>query len=365
MADPGSRQIFLPDDTAPTAGQVHRQPALADTLEGIGRNGADHFYRGAVAEGMVETLQALGGLHTLEDFSSTRGEYVTPTQSSYRGYDLFECPPNGQGIVAQIMLNILDGLPVGGDPLDPERIHFFIEACRLAYATRDSFVGDPQTAAIPTEWMLSSAFAESLRMQIDPGQALPPRPTIQPEHKDTVYITVVDDERNTVSFINSIFHAFGSGITTPRSGVLFHNRGQSFFVRPGHPNTVAPKKRPMHTIIPAMLMKDDRVALSFGVMGGHYQAMGHAYVLSAILDCGLDIQQAIDLPRMFPMPGQKHVEVEKPMSHDLRAALAARGHSLVPARNPIGGGQVVSIDWDTGVLWGASDFRKDGLALGY
>lgn len=365
MADPASRRIFLPGDVPPGAGDVHVQTELADTLEGIGRHGPAHFYRGAVAEDMVRTLRAGGGLHTMEDFATAAGEYVTPVQSRYRGHDLFECPPNGQGIIAQIILNILEGLPVGEDVLSVERLHLLTEATRLGYGVRDAVVADPALSEVPVDWMLSEQLAGRLRASIDPARAMPAPPVQQPEHKDTVYITVVDKDRNAVSFINSIFHAFGSGMTAPRSGVLFHNRGQSFVVEPGHPNCIGPAKRPMHTIIPAMLMKDGRIELSFGVMGGHYQAMGHAYFLSAVLDHGLDIQSALDLPRLFPLPGRDVVEIERPFPAATRDGLRALGHTLVPASIPLGGGQAVRVDWATGTLWGASDHRKDGMAMGY
>jgi gamma-glutamyltranspeptidase/glutathione hydrolase len=185
------------------------------------------------------------------------------------------------------------------------------------------------------------------------------------EHSDTVYISTVDKDRNAVSFINSIFHPYGSGIVAPRSGVLFHNRGQSFSTVAGHPNAIGPRKRPMHTIIPGMVTRDGRVAMSFGVMGGHYQAMGHAHLLSKIFDHGLDLQSAMDMPRLFPLPGTATIEMESRLRARLGEALEHRGFRVIPPKWAIGGAQAIWIDWENGTLLGGSDHRKDGCALGF
>ena len=365
-ADPDTARIFLPDGKTQTAGTVHRQPELAATLTAIGEHGPDAFYKGAVAADIVETLQRKGGLHTLEDLAATAGTVETPIRTSFRGYDIYECPPGGQGIVALIILNILSGFPANGDPLGADRLHLEIEATRLAYSLRDAVLADPAQSAVPVEWLLSEGLTAELRRQIDLTEALPDLPAfLPPDHKDTVYISVVDKNRMAVSFINSIFHPFGSGLVAPRSGVLLHNRGQSFVLDPTHPNAIAPGKRPMHTIIPGMAARDGRVRMAFGVMGGHYQAMGHAHFLSKVLDYGLDMQTAMDLPRLFPKPGTGEVEAEATLPEITRAELTRRGFKLVPPSWAIGGAQAVAIDWDHGVLAGASDHRKDGMALGY
>lgn len=358
---------FLPGGRAPRIGEIHRQPLLAETLKRIAREGRDGFYRGPVAEDMVECLRSLGGVHTLEDFAEARGEYVTPVTTEFRGRTIHECPPNGQGIIALLILNILSCFDASGDPLSADRLHIEIEATRLAYAARDAWLADPDKANVPVEEMLSPAFAARLAGMIDLSGALTDLPPFEmPLHRDTVYISVVDSDRNAVSFINSIFDSFGSGIVAPKSGVILHNRGQSFSLKPGHPNVVAPLKRPLHTIIPGMVTRAGRTEMSFGVMGGYYQAMGHAHLISKVLDYGMDMQDAIDLPRLFPASGNApRVEVEHTVPAETNAELRRRGFDVVPSEDPIGGAQAVMIDWENGTLAGASESRKDGIALGY
>jgi gamma-glutamyltranspeptidase/glutathione hydrolase len=289
--DPTARRTFLSNDEVPAVGTVQRQPELAATMEAIGREGRDAFYNGPVAEEMVSYLRSLGGLHTREDFATTAGEYVTPITANYRGWTVHECPPNGQGIIALMILKILERFRPGNDPLEVDSLHIEIEATRLAYAARDAFVADTATTEAPVDYLLSDNLADRLAAQIDLSRAIRPLPVLDGvEHQDTIYVSVVDKDRNAVSFINSIFQPYGSGLMTPKSGVLFHNRAQSFSLEPRHPNAIGPRKRPMHTIIPGMVSKSGRVNMTFGVMGGHYQAMGHAHLLSKLFDHGLDLQ---------------------------------------------------------------------------
>jgi gamma-glutamyltranspeptidase/glutathione hydrolase len=365
-ANPDTARIFLPEGRVPEAGSVHRQLELADTLELIGEHGPDAFYKGAVAADIVEQLQHLGGLHTLEDFSSAHGTYEQPIKTRFRGHDVFECPPGGQGVIALMILNILSGFEGRGDPLSPDRLHIEIEATRLAYSIRDAVLADPAQNPVPVEWLLSEELAAELRSRIDLTRGPDKLPAfLPPNHRDTVYICVVDKNRTAVSFINSIFHPFGSGIVSPQTGVLLHNRGQGFVLEAGHPNAIAPGKRPLHTIIPGMLARDGRVVMPFGVMGGQYQAMGHAHFVSKVLDYGLNIQAAMDLPRLFPKPGTDEVEAEATLPVETRRELERRGFKMVPPSWAIGGAQAIRIDWEKGVLIGASDHRKDGAALGY
>lgn len=363
---PTAAAIFLCKGETPAVGTMQYQPGLATTLEAIGREGRDAFYRGEIAAEMVACLRAAGGLHTAEDFAQAEGEYVTPISTQFRGRTVYEIPPNGQGIVALMIMKILERFKPSADPLAVENLHIEIEATRLAYAARDQFVADMAVSDVPVEHLLSDALADELAARIDPARATPARPIPAPgaEHRDTVYISVVDKDRNAVSFINSVFHPYGSGLMTERSGVLFHNRGQSFVLEAGHPNAVAPRKRPMHTIIPAMVAENGRVCLSFGVMGGHYQAMGHAHFLAKLFDHGLDPQSAIDLPRLFPLPGTATVELEGRLLAACGPALKSRGFEVQPAKTPIGGAQAIWIDWENGTLRGGSDPRKDGCALG-
>jgi gamma-glutamyltranspeptidase/glutathione hydrolase len=363
--EPNAARVMLNNGRAPAAGSVHYQRELAQTLRTIGEQGRDAFYKGPLAEEMVDFLRSRGGLHTLEDFAEYQGRYVKPIKTTFRGYDIHECAPSGQGIIALLIMNILSGFPADGDPLGAERLHREIEATRLAYSVRDALLADPLAADVDVARLLSPEFADMLRDEIDLERAgKDDAPTELPLHRDTVYLCVVDKDRNCVSFINSIFSAYGSGQMTPKSGIMFHNRGQSFSMVEGHPNALAPRKRPMHTIIPGMASKDGKVRMVFGVMGGHYQAMGHAHFVSKVLDYGMDIQSAMNLPRVFPIPGKTTVEAESTLPAATRAELVRRGFVFDEGSRAIGGAQAIWVDWEQGVLSGASDHRKDGCALG-
>jgi gamma-glutamyltranspeptidase/glutathione hydrolase len=368
-ADPHCAEVFLQDGRPPREGELHRQPKLAQTLRAVARHGPDVFYTGWIGEDLVARLQDLGGAHTLDDFAAmaeTGPQYVEPIRTGYRGRQIYECPPNGQGVIALELLNVLSGLePVAGDPLSADRLHLHLEAARLGYADRDAVLADPDTG-VPVDTLLSAAHAEAQRARIDPACAMapPPRSPLA-AHRDTVYITVVDADGNAASFINSLFNHFGSGLVGPESGVVLNNRGCGFSLDPKHPNALAPNKRPLHTIIPAMAFRDDRLELSFGVMGGHYQAAGHAWFLSNLYDHGLDLQAAVDLPRAFLAMDGPAVQLERGIPADAAAELARRGHETQEAPAPIGGAQAIRVDRETGVLTGASDPRKDGFALGY
>jgi gamma-glutamyltranspeptidase/glutathione hydrolase len=365
LADPTCSSTFLIDGKAPASRTVHYQKALADTLEAIGREGRDAFYRGPIARDMVDYLNSIGGLHTLEDFETAAGEYVTPIKTTFRGHEIHECPPNGQGIIALMILNILSHFPGKGDPLAPERLHIEVEASRLAYAARSRFLADPAKANVPVDYLLSDALAKELAGMIDPDRAITDMPAFdETPHRDTIYLCIVDGDRNVVSFINSIFFPYGSGRMDPKHGVLFQNRGMGFSLDPGHPNALAPGKRPLHTIIPGMVTKDGKAVMPFGVMGGQYQAMGHAHFLSKVFDYGLDPQTAIDLPRLFPLPGTAKVEMEHRLRKTVGPDFERRGFTVEEPESAIGGAQAIWIDWETGVLSGGSDPRKDGMALG-
>lgn len=364
--DANAAAVFLIDGKTPAEGVMHYQPALARTLEAIAENGRDAFYQGAIAEDMVSYLQELGGLHTLSDFASVSGEYVDPISTRFRDYRVFQVPPNGQGVIALQLLNIASEFDIGNEVLDARRMHLELEAGRLAYRDRNLFVADQRHAEVPVDWLLSTEHAAELRSAIDPNKALTELPSFNsPLQQSTVTISVVDRNRNACSFINSLFHGFGSVQMAPKSGVMLHNRGQSFSLQGGHPNCIGPKKRPMHTIIPGMVTQGERVVMPYGVMGGHYQSYGHMQFLTRMIDYGMDIQEAQDLPRIFPVPEENVVEYEATLPASIVAELRNMGHTLVPAENPIGGSQAIWIDWKEGVLTGGSDPRKDGCAIGY
>ncbi|WP_227308654.1 gamma-glutamyltransferase family protein [Acidisoma cellulosilyticum] len=361
---PTTAATYLIDGRAPMPGEQLKLPALGRTLRAIAHGGADAFYEGPIAAEMVSVLRAEGGFHTLADFDDAGGRYVTPISSQFRQYKVHECPPPGQGIIALLILNILSHFPGSGDPMDPARLHIEIEAARLAYAVRGAILAENSPAT--GRHILSPEFAAGLAALISPEKAMTDLPSFAgPEHKDTVYLTVVDRDRNVVSFINSVFESFGSGILAPDSGVLLHNRGMCFTLEEGHANTLGPRRQPMHTIIPAIMTEGDRVAMSFGVMGGHFQAMGQAHLVSKVVDFGMDLQTAMALPRLFPVPGHDYVEAEAPLPAFARDGLTALGHKIVTTDDPIGGAQAIWLDWEKGALYGGSEPRKDGFALGY
>jgi gamma-glutamyltranspeptidase/glutathione hydrolase len=362
-ADKGAARHFLKDGRAPAVGEVMRFPALAETLKAIAAGGPRAFYEGKIAQEVVATIAARGGSLDANDLARHRGDEVAPVAANYRGLDVVELPPNGQGITAQLLLNILEPFDLARfDPLGPERFHLELEAARLAYAVRDAEIADPAAMRSPVSALLDKAFARELAARIDPAVRVE-GPALATTISDTIYLTVVDRDRMAVSFINSLYSAFGVGVATPNTGIMLHNRGACFVVEPGHPNTIGPNKRPMHTIIPAMAMRDGRCELSFGVMGGHYQAVGHAHVIGNMVDHDMDVQTAIDAPRAF-FDGDVTL-VERGVPDATVAGLKTRGHNVAVRPLPLGGGQGIQIDWDRGVLIGGSEPRKDGLALGH
>lgn len=365
--DEAAARVFMPNGRTPGVGEMHRQPELANTLQKIADHGRDAFYTGEVAEDIVSYLQSKGGLHTMEDFANARGEYVDPIKTSFRGYDVHQCPPNGQGVIALLLLNIMAEMDRHGDePITLARVHAEIEAGRLAYRDRNLYVADPAKADVPVDWLLSPELAEKMRASIDPAKATNPLPEFTaPRHDSTVYISVVDKDRNCCSFINTLFANFGSVQMAPRSGVMLQNRGQGFVLDANHPNCIAPNKRPLHTIIPGMVTRNGRAVMPYGVMGGQYQSFGHMQFLTRFFDYGLDIQEAQDRPRFFPDPYTLEVEVEGTIPADILAGLREMGHKLVRPSKPIGGSQAIWVDYEQNVLTAGSDPRKDGCAIGY
>ena len=360
----GARKHFLPAGRAPRVGELMRFPALAATLKRIAKEGHAGFYTGEVAEDMLATLTELGGLHTRADFAAQAASYVDPVTVRYHDIDLYELPPSNHGVVALILLKMLDRLGRIGDSVSVERYHVLMEAARLAYAMRDRFIADPEAAEVPLGHLLDDRVIDGLLGRIDRSKRRPELgPMPQPAGSDTVCFSIVDAKGMAVSFINSLFADFGSGIVAPGSGVNFHNRGEGFVLDATHPNCIAPRKRPLHTLIPAMGFKDGALALSFGVMGAHFQPIGHVYVMSNLCDYGMDLQEAVDCPRVF-FEGEA-VLVEEAVPAAVVAGLEALGHKVKRRELPWGGAQMVAVDRARGVLIGASDARKDGMALGY
>lgn len=362
--DPTAARLFLRNGRALRCGEVHRNPDLARTLRAIADRGRAGFYEGWVADDIVTYLRGLGGLHTLEDFSEARGDYVEPISATYRGLEVYQLPPNTQGVTALAILKLLERFDLAAlDPLGPQRLHLEIEAGRLAFLDRDAALGDPALSSGLADRLLSEAHVAALCARIDPQRAAVDLPPLAAGSSNTTYLCVVDRDRNAVSFINSIYHSFGSGLVSPKTGVVLQNRGTSFQLDPDHPGCIGPRRRPRHTIIPGLAAQGGRATLPFGVMGGDYQPFGHAHVLTNLIDHGCDLQEAVDLPRVFYQGGELEVECGVPA--ETVEGLTARGHRVVPAKEPLGGCQAIWIDWNSDVLTGASDPRKDGCALGY
>jgi len=356
-------KMFLPAGRAPRVGDRFANPALARTLRAIAREGRDAFYEGEVADEIVGLLKSLGGAHDKSDFAEFRAFETQPVSARFRGRDVLECPPNGQGLAALIILRILDGFPLE-ELSEADQIHLLAEATKAAYRQRDLLIADPAHMTVRVEDVLSEAFIGRLRGKIRMDEASAPAVWDEPVHRDTVCLSVVDGEGNAVSLINSIFSHFGSGIYAARSGVLLQNRGCGFSLREGHPNRVAPRKRPLHTIIPGMVMQDGRALMPFGVMGGHYQATGHAHLLTQVFALNKDLQFANETPRSFHFGGT--LMLEPSINKCVAAELSARGHHVAYEDvEPIGGCQAILIDPQRKLLMGGSDHRKDGLALGY
>jgi gamma-glutamyltranspeptidase / glutathione hydrolase len=362
-----ARRHFLPLARPPRPGERFAHPGNAEVLRRIASEGRAGFYEGEIAQDMVDSLRALGGCHTLEDFATTACDYTEPVSGFYRGTELIEHSPNGVGATAILLLNILSRFELSGlDPFGAARTHLEAEATRLAYDARNRFLADPDHTARLAH-MLAPETAAQLAALIDPERALAEvAPLTEAIHRDTVYLTVVDRDRMAVSLIYSVFHAFGSGLASERFGIGFQNRGAGFTLQAGHPNEAGGGKRPMHTIIPGMLRQDGRVMMPFGVMGGAYQPAGHARLVSNLVDYGMDIQSAIDAPRAFSglFSGRDGLALETGHDAGVLPALVAMGHDVYHAPEPLGGSQAIMLD-GSGVLIGASDPRKDGCALGY
>ncbi len=367
--DSAAAATYLPGGRAPKAGEWFRNPDYARTLQEIADNGIGSFYGGALGRRIVARLAALGGFVTLDDLRKNRTDWVTPISVPFRGYRVWELPPNNQGIAALEMLRILEpyDLKTMGHN-SAAYLHHLIEAKKLAYADLDRFVGDADHLAMPAERMLTDEFIAERRSHLDPARAqerVDPGPLRT--QSETVYLTVADAEGNMVSFINSVYDYFGSGIVVPGTGFALHNRGAGFTLTPGLPNTVAPGKRPFHTLIPGFVTQTvdgrEQAYMSFGLMGGGVQAQGHVQLLLNHFVFGMDIQAAIDAPRFRHYNGQR-VALEPPVGDAVRAALAAMGHVIIDAPTVAMGGAQAIIRLPKGYAAG-SDPRKDGIAVGH
>ena len=376
---PDSAATYLPGGRAPRVGEIFKNPRLAATYRAIAEHGRDMFYKGSIADTIVAFSETNGGYFSKRDFEAHKSEWVEPVSTTYRGYEVFELPPNGQGIAALEMLNILEAYDLKSlGHNSAEYIHLFAEAKKLAFANRAKFYSDPAFNDLPVKELISKKFAERQRKRIDRNHAATDVPAGDPilEHGDTVYLTVVDKDRNCCSFIQSNYYGFGSQVTPGDVGFVLQNRGALFALDENHLNRLEPHKRPFHTIIPAFAMKDGKPWLCFGVMGGDMQPQGHVQILMNIIDFGMNVQQAGDAARIrhlgsaTPTGGRMDaaggaVAVESGISFKAIHKLQEKGHKIVRARGSFGGYQAIRIDLENGVLHGATEPRKDGTAVGY
>lgn len=362
--NPDFAATFLPNGKPPVTGEIFTNKNLANSLKKIAAGGRDVMYKGDLANKIVKFAQAQGGLHTMQDFAAHTSNWVTPISATYRGHTVYELPPNNQGLAALEMLNILEGFDVKSlGHNTAEYLHLLVEAKKLAFIDRAKHIADPAFYQAPLDKLLSKDYAAELRKRISNSQAQEPTSNGPSGGEDTVYLTVVDKDRNCVSFIQSIFSAFGSGLVAGDTGIVLHNRGAGFSYDPTANNRLEGGKRPFHTLIPAMVFKDGKPWLTFGVMGGDMQAQGHVQVLMNMVDFGMDVQQAGEQPRFRHF--ENGLALESAIGIDVRKGLEAKGHKLTTASGMFGGYQAIMIDPASGALAGGSDVRKDGCAIGW
>lgn len=375
---PGFLTTYFPNGKGPRTGDVFKNPMLGKTLQKIADNGRDEFYRGSIARTIGDYMQRHGGFLTYEDLAAHRSEWVDPVSTNYRGYDVWEIPPNGQGIAALQMLNVLEGYDLKKAGFgSADHLHWFAEAKKLAFEDRARLYADMNFVDVPVNRLISKDYANERRKLIDDNRAAKQYDPGLPytlEHGDTIFLTVADKDRNMVSLIQSNYRGFGSGMCPDELGFCLQDRGQLFDLKEGRFNTYAPKKRPFHTIIPSFITKDGAPYMSFGVMGGAVQPQGHTQIVINMIDFGMNTQEAGDAPRIVhhgsseptgqQMTDGGNVALESGFGQKVRAELKRRGHK-VTSGGSYGGYQAIRYDAKRGVYFGASESRKDGSAIGY
>jgi len=375
---PNFSQVYMPNGHAPAKGEIFRNPQLADTLTAIANGGRDAFYKGDIAKRIETYMRANGGYLTAADLAAHHSEWVEPVSTNYRGYDVWELPPNTQGIAALQMLNILEAYDLKKMGYgSPDYLHVFIEAKKLAFEDRARYYADPDFAKIPLKGLLSKDYAAKRRalIRMDKAALEYPADTKALDQSDTIYMTVADEAGNMISLIQSNYRGMGSGMTPDGCGFILQDRGELFSLKDGHANVYAPGKRPFHTIIPAFVTKDGKPWLSFGVMGGAMQPQGHVQIIVNLIDFGMNLQEAGDVPRARhdgssePTDEEMHdggeVVLEVGVSPETVKALEARGHKVKVANDGDFGGYQAIMRNAEGVYFGASESRKDGAAQGY
>jgi gamma-glutamyltranspeptidase / glutathione hydrolase len=375
---PGFKEVFMPTGKAPAKGEIFKNPALANTFDKIAAGGRDAFYKGEIARTIDVYMKRNGGFLSYKDFEDHKSQWVEPVSVTYRGYEVWELPPNSQGIAALQMLNILEGFDLKGMGFgSKEYIHCLVETKKLVYEDRAKYYADPDFTSIPLQGLISKQYAAERRKLIDPNRAakIYEAGTPSPESKDTIYMTVADKDGNMVSLIQSNFRGMGSGMTPDGLGFILQDRGELFNLEEGHPDTYAPHKRPFHTIIPGFVTHDGRPFLSFGVMGGDFQPQGHVQILVNLLDFGMNLQEAGDAPRIEHIgssdpTGEKMedagiVLMESGFPYETIRELTKMGHTIQFSVGNYGGYQAILFDPVNRVYYGASESRKDGMAAGF
>jgi len=363
---PDTKKTYLIDSRAPKVGEIFVQKNFARTLKILAEGGRDAFYKGKIAKDIVKFSNNNGGYLTIKDFEDHTSTWVEPISVDYKNYTLFECPPNGQGIAALEMINILENVDLKAlGHNSAEYLHYLIESKKLAFADIDKWVGDPEFNDLPVEKMISKKYAKRQFERINPEKANQLSESGILNDGNTVYLTVMDKDRNAVSFINSIYYGFGSGLVAGETGICLQNRGALFTLKKGHVNALEPHKRPFHTIIPAMVFKDGKFFMSFGVMGGSMQPQGHIQVFLNIVEFGMNIQEAISAPRFRHFSGLK-VMLEPEIGKKVREKLKSLGHEIIEhEQGYYGGGQGIILHPQFGTMMGGSEPRKDGCAAAW
>lgn len=373
---PNFEEIYMPDGEPLRKGDVFKNPYLADTYEKIAKGGRDAFYKGEMAKTIAGFIQSQGGFLSEEDLANHKSQWVEPVSAHYRGYDVWELPPNGQGIAALQILNIMEGYNVAEMGFGSAKyIHHFVEAKKLAFEDRAKYYADPEFNDIPVEELISKEYAEKRRELINPDRAARNYDAGKLEQGETIYLTVADKHGNMVSLIQSNYRGMGSGMVPPKLGFMLQDRGELFSLEEGHYNVYEPGKRPFHTIIPAFITKDGKPYISFGVMGGSMQPQGHAQVVMNLIDFGMNLQEAGDAPRIRhggssqPTGGQMtdggEVNLESGFDYETIRTLMRKGHAVKYNIGGYGGYQAIMWDAEHKVYYGASESRKDGQAAGY
>lgn len=375
---PGFNEQMTLAGKAPKKGEIWKNPNLANTLDAIAKGGRKAFYQGEIAKTIADYVQAQGGYLSIEDLASHRSEWVEPVSTNYRGYEVWELPPNSQGIAALQMLNLLEGYDLAKAGFgSPEHLHWFIEAKKIVFEDRAKFYADPAFNQLPVSGLISKPYAEERRKLLDPARAAKRVEAGNPALRqgDTIYLTTADAEGNMVSLIQSNYRGMGSGMTPPGLGFILQDRGEMFSLEDGHANVYAPGKRPFQTIIPAFITKDGKPWVSFGVMGGDMQPQGHVQIVINLIDFGMNLQEAGDAPRIYHTGSSEPtgelmtdggvVNLESGFPAESVRSLLDKGHKLGWDLGGYGGYQAILRDPKTGVYYGASESRKDGMAAGY